>query len=354
MNGNEMQLQIIRFLLISSLLACLVHTNQAVAQSTDQIQMTTAARLEGTVVAVSPTDVTIDVRGSKRAVNVNEIKHVSFADDPPELRAGRARILARKPESGLADLKKVNPANIKRELVKRDLQFYLAYAEGKIALSTGGDKAEAAKSMLAFVRADPRSYHFFQAAEMLGDLAVAKGDFGEAVKYYGAISSKAPWPEYKMRAMMSEARAMIAQGQFAQAQQKYEAVLADKSETKQARRQKLFAQVGKGRCVAETSSPDEGLAMIEQIIAENDASDAELFGRAYNAQGDCLLRAGKQKDALMAYLHVDVLFYSDPEIHAEALYHLTKLWADIKNNDRSVAARKLLDERYSGSIWASK
>jgi hypothetical protein len=56
----------------------------------------------------------------------------------------------------------------------------------------------------------------------------------------------------------------------------------------------------------------------------------------------------------MAYLHVDVLFYADPEIHAESLYHLTRLWADIKNNDRSVAARKLLDERYSGSIWASK
>ena len=154
--------------------------------------------------------------------------------------------------------------------------------------------------------------------------------------------------------MMSEARALIAQGDFASAQKKYEGVLAVTSDTKQARRQKLFAQVGKARCLAETSTPDQGIAMIEEIIAKNDASDTELFGRAYNAHGDCLQKAGKTKDALMAYLHVDVLFYSDSEIHAESLFHLIKLWAAIKNNDRSVAARKLLDERYAGSIWASK
>ncbi len=335
------------------LLALSFTASQAAAQ-TDQIQMTSAARLDGKVTAASPTEVTIEVRGSQRAVQVNEIKHVTFAEDPPELRAGRARILARKYEAGLADLKKINPASIEREVVRRDLQFYLAYAASKVALSTGGDKAAAGQSMLAFVRAAPRSHHFFQAAEMLGDLSLAQAEFGEAVKYYSAISSRAPWAEYKLRAMMSEARAMIAQGDVAKAQQKYEAVLAEPSETKEAKRQKLFAQVGKARCLAETGAAGQGIAMIEEIIAKNDAADTELFGRAYNAHGDCLLKAGQQKDALMAYLHVDVLFYSDPEIHAESLYHLTKLWADLKNNDRAIAARKLLDERYGGSIWANK
>ncbi len=326
----------------------------SVATAADQIQMVSGARLDGDIVGASPTEVSIDVRGSKRNIPVNEIRQVTFAEDPPELTAGRARVIVRKPENGLAELKKINPTSIEREIVKRDLQFYLAYATGKVALSSGGDKAKAMQAMLAFVRAAPTSFHFFDAAELLGDLSLANGDYEQAGKYYGAISSKAPWPEYKMRAMMSEAKALIAQDDFTRAAAKYDAILSLKSDSKEARRQKTFAQIGKARCIAETGSPDEGIAMLEKIIAENDAADTELFGRAYNAMGDCQRKAGKTKEALMAYLHVDILFYAEPELHAQSLYHLSKLWADVKNSDRAAAARTLLNDRYSGSIWASK
>lgn len=324
------------------------------AQSIDQIQTVSGARLEGKVVSATPLQVTIEVRGSQQPVTVNEIKYVMFAEDPPEMRAGRARILAGKYAAGLADLKRIIPAELKREFVQRDLQFYLAYASGRTTLSSGGDKKAAVDAMLAFVRAAPTSHHFFQAAQLLGDLSVAQGDFAGAVKYYGAIASKAPWPEYKMDAQMAQARALIAQGDFVEAQERYESVLAAESGTKEAKRQKLFAEVGMARCLTETGSADEGIGMIEEMIAKNDAADTELFGRFYNALGDCFMKVGKKKDALMAYLHVDVLFYANPETHAESLYHLSQLWSDLKNPDRSVAARKLLHERYGGSIWASK
>ena len=81
-------------------------------------------------------------------------------------------------------------------------------------------------------------------------------------------------------------------------------------------------------------------------------TDAELFGRAYNAHGDCLQKAGKPKEALMSYLHVDVLFYSDPDIHAESLYHLSRLWEETKKPDRAATTQNLLQQRYSGSVWA--
>lgn len=323
------------------------------AQSVDQIRLNNGSRIEGTIVGATPLQITIDAKGSKRVAKINEIKYVTFADEPAELTAGRNRLVAGKYDQGLADLKKLNPADLKRPLLLRDLQFYLAFAESKLALSAGGDKAKATSAMLAFVRADANSFHFFDAAQILGDLSVAQGSFENAVKYYGAISSKAPWPEYKMKALMSEARALIHQENFANAQKKFEAVLSAKSESKEARRQKLFATIGRGRCLAETASPEEGITLIENVIDKNDPADTELFGRAYNAHGDCLRKAGKAKEALMAYLHVDVLFYSDPEIHAEALFHLSSLWSKA-NNDRAVAARQLLDERYSGSIWASK
>ena len=318
----------------------------------DQVYRKQGSSIAGTIKGTSPTKVAIETRGEPQSVNVNEIRSVTFGDEPTELRQGRARAEAGKYELALADLKNVNAADIERSIVKADLQFYRAFCQGRIALSSGGDKAKAAKAMLDFVRNASDSFHFFDAAQLLGDLAVAQGDYESAVKYYGAISSKSPWPEYQMRASLLEARALVAQGNYEEALKKFESVLAQESDAPATKRQKLLAQVGRGRCLAETASPEDGIAALEQVIADNDATDAELFGRAYNALGDCLQSAGKPKDALMSYLHVDVLFYSDPEIHAEALYHLSKLWNEVNKPDRASATRNLLKQRYAGSVWA--
>ncbi len=342
---------------LPSLFACsvlqILFAGSAIAED-DQIYLKRGAPISGQISESTPAQITIDSRGKTQTVSVNEIRLVTFGDEPQELRQGRAGATGSRFESALNDLKRVNPASLERELVKRDLQFYLALCEGRLALSAGGDKAKAAELMLGFVRSAPTSFHFFEAAGVLGDLAVGQGDYENAVKYYGTIASRAPWPEYKMRASLSEARALVAQSKFAEAEQKFESVIGQPSDLPETKRQKLLAEVGKARCLAETSSPDEGIKLLEKVIGENEPSDTELFGRAYNALGDCLLKAGKQKDALMAYLHVDVLFYSDPEIHAESLYHLSRLWAAIKKPDRAASARNLLEQRYSGSVWAKQ
>lgn len=320
----------------------------------DQVYLKRGAPINGTIRGTTPTQVAIEARGNNQTINVNEIRLIAFGDEPPELRQGRAKASNGKFAEGLDDLKRVNPAAIEREIVKRDLQFYLALCEGEIALSAGGDKSAAAAAMLAFVRAAPNSSHFFEAARLLGDLAAAQSDYASAARYYGAITAKAPWPEYQMSASLAEGRALLAQGSLPQALQKFESVINQQSDTPEAKRQSLLAEVGKGKCQAEMGSPQEGIAIIEKIIADNEPTDAELFGRAYNAYGDCLLKAGRTKDALMAYLHVDVLFYADAEIHAESLYHLSKLWAEIERPDRAAAARNLLEQRYAGSVWANK
>ncbi|MDE0866881.1 MAG: tetratricopeptide repeat protein [Rubripirellula sp.] len=325
-----------------------------VSAQEDQVFIKRGPSVKGNVGQVSPIQIAVNVRGVNRVIKTNEVRSVAFSDEPLELSKGRARAIVGKYESAIGDLKSVDPQAISRDLIKQDLQFYFALCEGRLALSSGGDKPKATELMLAFVRSAADSFHFFEAAELLGDLAVSQGDYENAVKYYGAIASKAPWPEYQMRALLSEARAMVQQGNFAEARKKFENVIAKKSDTPEAKRQKLLADVGRGRCLAETASTEEGIATLEKIIDENDSADSQLFGRAYNALGDCLQVAGKPNEALMAYLHVDVLFYADPEIHAESLYHLSKLWQVLKKPDRAAAAKNLLNQRYAGSVWSGK
>ena len=318
----------------------------------DQVIPLSGTPASGTVVESSPTEVVVEARNGKRRIPVNEIRRVSFREDPAELRRARDRILVGDLEAALADLKKIDATRIERAEVQQDLQYYLAYCQGRLALSAGGEKSVASTMMLDFAKEHPRSYHFFESAELLGDLAVASEQYDDAVRYYRAIAAKAPWPEFRMRAVIREARAQLDKQDLPAAEKLFKSAEEFEVDTPDARRQKRFAAIGRAICLTESGSLDEGRSLIEKIIADNDPQDTELFGRAYNALGRYHLRADQPKDALLAYLHVDVLFYSEPDVHAESLFNLSNLWKSVDRADRAQAARNLLADRYSGSKWS--
>jgi tetratricopeptide (TPR) repeat protein len=323
------------------------------AQGRDQVDPLRGATASGTILRVSPTEVTIEVRGSQTTFAVNEIRRISFADEPNELRRARESILLGELETGLDTLQRIDPSNVERDLVSQDIQYYTAYCQGKLALSGGGDKAAAVAALLDFVRGSRESFHFFEAAELLGDLAVALGSYENAAKYYSVLSA-APWPEYQLRGDLLQARALAGQGQFTEALAKYTSVVDSTIDTPDAIRLRLLARVGQAACFAETDRPDEGVTLLEGLIAENDPQDAELFGRAYNALGRCFLKMGKTKDALLAFLHVDLLFFAASDAHAEALYFLAQAWEAVNKSDRAIEARNTLRQRYAGSTWARR
>jgi len=56
----------------------------------------------------------------------------------------------------------------------------------------------------------------------------------------------------------------------------------------------------------------------------------------------------------LAFLHVDVLYFTVPEAHAEALANLVELWEAMHKTERAQRARAILDEQYRNSPWAKK
>ncbi len=323
------------------------------AQQFDQVVPLKGSNTSGVITGESPTEVEIEVRGSKIKIPVNTIKRVTFGEDPTELKRGRDNIQTGAYEAGMEDLGKVAPASLSRAMIKQDYAFYRALALGRMALSGGGDKDAAKTAMLNFVRAAPNSFHFLEAAELLGDLAVSQGDFAGAARYYSAITAKSPWPDYQMKGGVLEGRALLAQKKFAEAQAKFDEVARSNVDTPAAMMQKQVAEVGKAVCMAELGQPEPAIAVLEKIVAENDPNQAkELFGRTYNALGRCHLKAKRDKDALLAFLRVDLLFNSTPEVHAESLYYLSKLWGTVNKAERAAAAKSLLTSRYAGSSWA--
>jgi len=309
------------------------------------------------VTSTSPTEIVARVRGADQKFSVLDVRRVTFADEPRELSAARDAVHNEQWDGARDQLKRIDAAALSRDLVKQDVEFFLAYALGRQALTAGGDKDAAAQAMMAFARGAPRSFHFVQAAEVLAELAVAREKYDEAARYYAYLTKaaqEASWSEYELRIGVLEARALTAKGSFAEAAARCDAVLAAGSDSPEAIQQKHFARVAKAVALAEQGKPAEGVQLLEELIQKNDAEATELFGRAYNALGHCYVKLNKPREALLAYLHTDLLFPQHPEVHAEALYNLGKLWTTANRSDRAVAARGILSERYAGSVWAKR
>ena len=336
-------------------LACCALPAVGWAQINDQIYQQGGTPTRGDIAGSTPDEVEVVVAGASQKIPTNKIRKINFGGEPNELRTARDHAAQGRYEDAIEVLDKVNASTIKRPLIQQDYQYIKAFSQAKLALTGGGDKKAAEDTLLKFfARYNKSTYHAYECAEILGDLAVANQDFEEAGKRYGYLA-KAPWKDYQMRSSVLQASAMLGQGKYAEAKTKFDDVVASPLDDPAAQEQKRQAMVGQALCLAETGDPAAGIKLVQQVIGSNEPQqNPALFGRAYNSLGRCYLKSNKPKDALLAYLHVDVLFYQDPETHAEALYYLTKLWTDVKKSERAIQSRTLLQSRYAGSSWAKK
>jgi tetratricopeptide (TPR) repeat protein len=224
-----------------------------------------------------------------------------------------------------------------------------------MAMGEGGDKKAAEQMMLDFISKykGATSYHFYEAAEVLGDLAMSRGDYANASKYYGSIITRATkLPEAKLRATLADGRAQMGLKNYDEAKKRFNEVTDSGLNSGNAESLKMMAQVAKASCDAEAGQADAAIKALETIVEKNDPKDAELFARTYVALGKAYEKASKPKDAILAFLAVDLLYFGEADAHAEALAHLSKLWEQVGRADRALTARNTLKDRYAGSVWA--
>ena len=157
-----------------------------------------------------------------------------------------------------------------------------------------------------------------------------------------------------MRAGVAIGRALLAHGKNSQALDAFEKVLAYQGQDPLSQAQNLAANLGKAAVLVAMKKNDEAVVLINSILNKADPEDAGNMARAYNILGNALRQQGKTKEAVLAFLHVDLLYPSLPDAHAEALYNLAKLWDDLHKTERAARARQVLEQQYKNSPWAQK
>lgn len=331
------------------------------ASAIDQVmRRSSTTPIRGKVTAVSKTGVTVKPPvGADVKVAANDIVDVRWDGEPAKLitarGAARAARFTRALE-GYADVATDPKSNAPN--VKLDLQYLVARATAGQALAGSGKLADAKAKLAGFLQVGGSSFRYFPAVELLGRVELALGNHDDAKSQFTDLAS-APWLDYKMSGQSSLARVLLAKDSVDEALAAFQAVitLGGTNADAAVKSQKYQAVLGKSTCLIRKQGDASYQAALKDLnLVLNEVSDtnSRVLAETYLRQGDCLRLLGRQKEAVLAYLHVDLLFAAEAPLHAESLFHLGSLWSAVGHPERASSARERLRSDYPQSPWTKK
>jgi tetratricopeptide (TPR) repeat protein len=324
------------------------------AQAADTITRKRDKPVSGEISGMSKTDVTIKVTTPKAdtiKVNSNDIASIAWNGEPPECN------VARKDEEGGRYQKAIDgyqkalqSGKATSPHFKTDLEFGIARASGKLGLVDSSRLDDAVKKLEDFQKKQGDNYRFYDSVNLLGQLHAARKDFVKAKQAFDTLG-KAPWKDYQMAAKIASGRLALAENKLDDAAADYDAVVAMTAEGQVEESQRQEAVLGKARIMIIQKKFDDALKLLKEVIEKAPPEDVKVNAEAFLRQGDCLREQGSDSDALLSYLLVDVQFFSEKALHAEALYRLANLWEKTGNKPRADEARERLKSDYESSEW---
>ncbi|MGA2257397.1 MAG: hypothetical protein ABSG53_22290 [Thermoguttaceae bacterium] len=116
--------------------------------------------------------------------------------------------------------------------------------------------------------------------------------------------------------------------------------------------QRTAARIGKARCLVLTGKTGLALRNLNEVLDRAEEKPPEINAMAYNALGTALRKANQPKEAILAFLHVHLLYSAQPDLDAEAVANLEKLFTETHKPGHARDMREILNEKYRNSRWA--
>ncbi len=326
----------------------------APAWSADSVTRKSAkGAISGDITANTATELTIKPKsGDAVAIPANDIASVSWNGEPATLRLARGDEDGGRLTRALDTYTKAaGTLNSPGPGLKADVEFAIARTTAKIALADATKLDEAISKLEAFRSKNADNYNHFEGQRLLGQLYMAKKDPNKARVAFETLG-KAPWKDYQMASKNFTARMLLVESKSDEAAAAFDSVIGMKADNPAEESQRQEAMLGKARILTSQNKLGDAVNLLNDVINKASPEDARVQAEAYVRQGDCLQAQGKDKDAILAYLHVDVLFASEKSLHAESLFHLTRLWSKLGQAGRAAETREKLENEYPNSEWA--
>lgn len=311
------------------------------------LKQAVGGRVRGAVQSESPAEVVVKLGANTINVPTDQVVSIRYDGQPATL------VLAETNESGgqlakAADLyKKAAAEASSKPFSEQAARYKQAEVTAVLALGDPAKVAEAVALLDAFVKANATGRHIGPALEALARLQLQKGDYAATEK---SIAALAKLPSGADRSAILRAKVLARKGDHAGAVAELDKLM--KSAAAGSVRQRE-AKLAKAESLAGLKKYPEAEADARAVILALPPEDVAAQSAAYNTLGDCLRAAGRPKDALLAYLHTDLLYSKDKEQHPRALAAIAQLWRELKNDGRADEVMQKLRQEYPQSPWLS-
>jgi tetratricopeptide (TPR) repeat protein len=304
--------------------------------------------IRGQVTAETPTEVKIKPQtGAEQTVPVDQITTVNYDQALGLTQAGIREKDGNLPEAA-EQYQKAAADLASKPFLAQAAQFGRARVISQMAMAEPKRLDEALAALDAFVKGYPSSRHLGPALELSARLGLLKGDFDRADKYLADLEKKVP--SAANRTIVIKAQIFGKRGKYEDALVAIDKMLGGAEPGSIKWRE---ATLAKASALAGLKKYPDAEAAAKAVIKAAAAEDSETQALAYNTLGDCLRSANKPKDALLAYLHTDLLYSKDKEQHARALSEIAKLWRLLKREDRADEVVERLKQDYPQSPYLS-
>ncbi len=303
--------------------------------------------VRGQVTAESPSEVTVQLGATSIVVPTDQIQSVEYQGQPAAMQLGQTNADAGRADEAIAQYQKAAAEAGGRPFVAEAAKFGEAALLADLALVEPTRVQDAVAKLDAFVQAYPKGRHVVAAREALARVRLHAQDFTNAET---DIAELAKIPAGADRAAVLGARLLLRRGDASAAIADLDRLIAAAEGSPRQVELKLV----KAEALTAASRYDESESLARQVVAAADADDFVVQSRAYNTLGDCLDAAARPKDALLAFLHVDLLYAKDKEEHPRALRRIEEVFRKLGQLSRADEYDQRLKQEYPNSPWTKR
>ncbi len=323
------------------------------ALARDQVELVGGKTIIGTITRETPAEITIDTQTGIQTIAVNTIVEVRYEGQGAAMTQAKIHDQSGNFTAAMDQFTKAQNEIKDKPLIVAAARFGHARAQARLALEEAKGLDEAVRALESFRQAHSQSRYHYPLHELLGRLQFAKKDHAKAGAAFDELA-KAPWPETKLLAPLFHGRVLVAQNKPDQAIARFDEVVAATGDSPELVRLRTDALIDKAACLRVKNDRQQEIETLEKAVELAPVGAVTVQGEAYTALGDALRAGGRPKDALVAFLHVELLFSKDKELRARALYNLSQLWDELGNPERANAARSTLERDHPDSTWKKK